>query len=200
MRRLASFRAFARWNGFPEVLAEYTAPRVPRGNPHPLTEGIDGIKKMLAVAPTPEKRALVALIGLCGMRVSEARSITPNDIDTVHKTITIVHGKGDKTRVVPMSDLAWQNLSYQYHSTPVDKTLISLSDSAARRSFTRLAEKAGLEGKPSSHDGRATLATAMLRNGGNLRVVQEMLGHSSPATTAVYTQVTMDDMRKAATL
>jgi site-specific recombinase XerD len=201
MRRLASFRAFARWHGYPEVLSEYTAPRVERGNPHPLVEGIDGIRRMLKVAPTKRKQALVAFIGLCGMRVSEARSITPNNIDPLTQTVRIVHGKGSKQRTIPISAEAWQYIApAMWLADDPNESIVGLSDSAARRAFTRLAEKAGLQGKPSSHDGRATLATGMLNNGGNLRVVQEMLGHADPGTTAIYTQVTMDDMRKAATL
>lgn len=197
--RLASFRQFATWAGHPSILTDYKAPKPTRGKPHPLVEGVEGIRRMIAVAPTKEKVALVAFIGLMGMRVSEARSITPKRIDTVRHEITVM-GKGDKERTIPISDEAWGHIAPAMYLTSDNETIITLSDSAARRAFTRLAEKAGLEGRRSSHDGRATLATGMLNNGGNLRVVQEMLGHADPATTAIYTQVTMDDMRKAATL
>lgn len=178
---------------------DYKAPKVVKGKPHPLVEGVDGIRLMISVAPTQRKKALIAFIGLVGMRVSEARSITPLSIDPLRMEVT-VRGKGDKERTVPISDEAWRHIKPAMYDTADRDSIVNLSDSAARRCFTRLAEKADLQGRRSSHDGRATLATGMLNKGGNLRVVQEMLGHSSPATTAIYTQVTMDDMRKAASL
>lgn len=198
-RRLTSMRAFARHHGEKYFLAEYTPPKSARPIPHPIAEGIDGIRRMISYADTPGNKAMIALIGLVGLRISEARSIRPSNIDMAYQLIT-VRGKGDKTRVLPLSNEACGYIMDAFElCLQDDSTLIKLSDAAARTAFSRIGRKAGLKNNVSSHDGRATLATSMLNNGGNIRVVQEMLGHSNIASTQVYTGVTLDQMREAAT-
>lgn len=165
---------------------------------HPLPEGIDGITAMIESAKKPEHKALVALCGMMGLRVGEALKVRPSHFN-YERNILRVHGKGDKQRDVPVVDAVWQHLMPALVAAKAnDDTLISLHDRSARRAWTRLSEKAGVS-RSSTHDGRMTVGTFMYhQSGGDLRAVQEFLGHSSSSTTELYTQVNLNKMRKAA--
>lgn len=200
-RRLTSLRAFARWAGWGNLLDEYSAPTPARGMPHPLPEGIDGVKRLIEAARQENQIALVALCGLCGLRVAEALSVRPSHFNHDTRTLS-VRGKGDKTRIVPVSELAWH-----YLAAPVtrafldsDRQVVGLKDRFARRVITDLGVRAGLQRHISSHDLRATFATAVYDKTLDLRVTQELLGHSSSQTTELYTGVTMSKMRGAVEL
>lgn len=199
-RRLSSFKSFAKFHG-EVILADYIAPSPAKQEAHPIEEGISGVRTMIEMASTQWERALVSLTGLIGLRVSEARSIKPSNFDLTRglSSITVtVRGKGDKTRVVPVSLEAWSALeSRMAECISSDAMLVPVSDSGARRAFTRLGKEAGLCRRVASHDGRATVATTALNEGANIRVVQDILGHSSVTTTQLYTKVTMDQMREA---
>lgn len=197
-RRLTSLRAFGRWAGYGEILTDYSAPTPLRAQPHPLPEGIDGVYRLIDTARNEKQKALVCLCGLCGLRVSEALKVRPSHFD-LHDMTLHVYGKGDKERIVPVSQKAWEVLA-----TPVtrafcdgDRLVVSLQDRFARRVITELGKRAGLRRQISSHDLRATFATEVHNQTRNIRVVQELLGHSSVRTTEVYTGVALDQMRKA---
>lgn len=199
LRRLTSMRAYARWMGSDSFLKDYIAPKPAKPQPHPLEGGIADVRKMISYAGTADTKALMALLGLQGCRVSEARSIRPEHIDLQRMQLTI-RGKGDKTRIVPLSDEAWGHMQDAFFRAVKNGTpLVNLNDSCARGHVTRIARRAGIERRVSSHDGRATFATSMLNAGANIRTVQEALGHASLVTTEVYTGVTMDQMREAIT-
>ena len=183
-------------------MEDYRPPRAQKSQPHPISEGIAGVEAMIEAAESPAERALVALTGLCALRVSEARSVKCADFDIsdLTRVSVTVRGKGDKQRTVPVSARAWEAVQYafiQAHNSGA--YLVPLSDSGARRAFSRIGRKAGLARPVASHDGRATLATAALNGGANIRVVQEILGHASVTTTQVYTGVSNDSMREAVT-
>lgn len=199
-RRLTSLRSFARWAGYSNVLSDYAAPTPAKGVPHPLPEGLEGIRKMIDVATNNRQKALIALCGYCGCRVAEALSIQPKDFDFSEMNLTI-RGKGDKTRVVPVSSLAWEVLAVPVtHAFVYGGTVVGLKDRYARRVITDLGVKAGLKRHISSHDLRATFATAVYDKTLDLRLVQELLGHASSHQTELYTGVSMDNMRKAVEL
>jgi len=196
-RRLTSLRAFARWAGWGNPLAEYSAPTPAKGQPHPLPEGIEGVYRLIENARNERQKALVALCGLCGLRVSEALSIRATDFDLTNMVLT-VRGKGDKTRIIPVSSRAWQILA-----SPVTRAwlagipVVGLKDRFARRVITELGIKAGLQRPIASHDLRATFATAVYDQCLDQRIVQELLGHANGATTEIYIGRSAEQMRKA---
>lgn len=197
-RRLTSLRAFARWVGISEPLKDYIAPTPAKSQPHPIPEGPAGLNRMMRKARSAEEEALVALCGLVGCRIGEALSVRPRDFDLQDMLLTI-RGKGDKTRVVPISREAWSHLCNrltQRFDRP-DEPLIVLQDRTARSCITRLGRVAGLQRRVSSHDLRATFATAVYDHTQDLRVTQELLGHSNSATTEIYTGVAMTKMKGA---
>lgn len=184
--------------GWQDFLAEYRAPKAAKGIAHPLPEGADGISAMLAVAYKPEHKAIVALCGVLGLRIGEALKVRPSHINFQRNELR-VHGKGDKQRDIPVADSAWVHLMPAIIAAKEnDDLLVPLHDRSARRAWSRLAEQAGLS-HSSSHDGRMTVGTLMYhRSGGDIRAVQEHLGHSSSVTTENYTKVDAARARVAA--
>lgn len=200
-RRLTSIRGFAKWAGWGKVLDEYIAPMPGKTIPHPLPEGMAGVERMIEQAKNHEQAALVAFGGEVGCRISESLSIQTSSFD-LHDMLLTIRGKGDKTRTVPISERAWDHLmpAYALAMSKPDKRLVSYKDRFARQIVTNLGARAKLQRPVSSHDLRATFATALLDSGANIRVVQEVLGHASSETTEIYTGVTLDAMRKAVAL
>jgi site-specific recombinase XerD len=198
-RRLTSLRSFGKHNSL-ALLQDYCPPSPARPMPHPIPEGQAGILKMLDSTGNHEMQALVALCGLCGLRVSEARDVKPADFD-LNEMLLKVRGKGDKTRVIPVSKLAWEHLSHGYmRAWERNENLVTYGDRGARYAITRIAQKAGLRRAVTSHDLRATFATHVYDATLNIRVVQELMGHSSSETTEIYTLVKVDTMRAAVEL
>lgn len=196
-RRLTSLKSYAKWAGWGDLFSDYTAPQPPKGDPHPLPEGIEGVRRMIAVCRNDKQRALIAMCGLVGARVSEALAAQPSDFDLNNGAVTI-HGKGDKERVVPVSAEALDVLMPAVTRAFIEGTpVVNLRDRYARRCITELGAKAGLMRRVSSHDLRATFATEVYNRTLDLRLVQELLGHVSSTTTEVYTKVFTSKMRQA---
>ena len=197
-RKMTALRGWAKYHGLPEALRDYRAPSPAQIVPHPLPEGIDGVLKLISIAGDPQREALVALCGLCGLRVGEALSTTVDDFDLSQHTL-YVRGKGSKHRVVPYNTTAWE----AFHGAIVlargrsDKRLVTLPERAARRAITMLGQAAGMSRPIASHDLRATFATAAYEKTKDVRVVQELLGHASSVTTERYIGISMTTMRGA---
>lgn len=143
---------------------------------------------MIAYSTSDRHAALIALCGMCGLRISEALNVRASHFDLTDMTLTIV-GKGDKERVVPVSNGAWEIVqvpvtrSFLNHDAPV----IGLRDRHARAIVTRLAVQAGICRRVSSHDLRATFATAVYDKTLDQKLVQDLLGHAYGSTTELYT-------------
>lgn len=198
-RRLTSLRSFAKWAGWGDVLDDYSAPSAAKSNPHPLPEGIEGVYRLIETTNNDKQKALIALCGLCGCRIGEALSVRPSDFDLEGAVTLTIRGKGDKTRIVPVSAKAWDILQTQVVRAFVNGNapVVGLNDRFARRVITELGAKARLKRKIASHDLRATFATAVHDNTLDIRLVQELLGHSSVDTTQIYTMVKQGKMREA---
>lgn len=201
-RRLAAIKAFTRWAGIETPdLDDYKLPTAARPQPHPLPEGIPGVIAMIDTTSSERRRALIALCGLVGLRVGEALAVRPADLNMGTMVLT-VRGKGDKRRVVPVDTAAYVYLHRlivdRYAAGAQHEPLIGYHDRFAREVIAAAGRNARLSRPVSSHDLRATFLTAAFNKTKNLRIVQELAGHASSATTEVYTEVTMDSMRNAA--
>jgi len=196
-RYIGTLRNFGRWAGIPDALSDYLGPKPAKPQPHPLKEGGEGVDTMLNLCRSDTHRNLIALTGMVGLRVGEAVTVTHDDIDIVERTIK-VRGKGDRERVVPVSDRAMRVLAFTLAHRTAEPRLVPLHERSARKAITRLGERAGLARRASSHDMRATFATEAYAATKDLRAVQELLGHADSRTTQVYTGVSMDAMRRAA--
>ena len=153
-------------------------------------------------------RALLELLYATGGRVSEIVNLDLDDL--VDKTLLRLVGKGSKERVVPVGSFAQRALeSYLIRVRPTLATAGRgtpalflnqrggrLSRQTAWQIISDAAETAGLNGHISPHTLRHSFATHLLEGGADVRVVQELLGHSSVATTQIYTLVTVDALRE----
>ncbi|MEU4066701.1 tyrosine-type recombinase/integrase [Streptomyces wedmorensis] len=201
-RRVSGLRGFAWYvHGIDNFLPRYATPKVAPGAPHPLIEGIDGVLQMIDTARTTEERALVALAGLCGARVSEARELRVCDIDLVDMIVTL-GGKRDKYRPVPISRQAMPHIvGWMIEVKNMGReNMFDMCDRTARNWLTRIHKEAGLEGEGSSHDLRMTFGTAVYEKTKDIRVVQELLGHASPTTTQIYIGIRLSAMRNGVEL
>jgi site-specific recombinase XerD len=198
-RRLTSLRAYAKWAGMPSLFSDYAPPVASKGIPHPLPEGMDGVRRLLAVARNERQAAFISLCGFCGLRAGEALSVRVSDFDLTRMILT-VRGKGDRTRKVPISQEAWDWLAVPVTRAFCAKStlpVVNLKDRFARRTVTQLGVKAQLQRPISSHDLRATFATAVYNKTKDQRVVQELLGHATGKQTELYIEVAEETQKKA---
>jgi integrase/recombinase XerD len=197
-RRAASLRKFGMSLNI-KILEETKLPVVGEREPHPLPGLKTDLDNMLDACTTDNQRALIACLGLEGMRLHEALGLELDKMDMKKRTMRI-WGKGAKVRTVPITERALDYIAPQYIVRTIGRfsTLIDYSDGGARAFITALGEKAGVERPVSSHDLRATFATlAYEASSHDIRLVQAWLGHSSIVTTQGYIGTKMEDMRDA---
>ena len=219
-RRVVSLRAFSYWafrNGWiaRDIGQELVAPKPERILPEVID--IDSARTLLAALETraseeqsPESIRDVAVLELlyaAGIRISELVGMNLHDVDHERQTVR-VFGKGSKERVVPIGVPAlraidrWIEVGRPRLATDQSHNSLFIGsrgkriDQRVARSIVYEAMKAiGLELGP--HALRHTAATHLLEGGADLRTVQEILGHSSLATTQIYTHVSRDRITKA---
>lgn len=196
-RRLTAFRSFATWLGYHGVLADYVAPKPAKPVPHPLPEGMAGVRRMGEVAYTKEHRAIIGLCGYNGLRISESLGVAFEDFNLVDWELR-VRGKGDKERIIPLNPECYklaEECLIDGIASP-KSPIIALGESTARKAVTAMGRRAGICRPVSSHDLRATIATELLARTNNLRLVQVFLGHAHSTTTENYTLVAINQMRE----
>ena len=153
-------------------------------------------------------RAILELLYATGARVSEVVSLDIDDL--VDQTMVRLFGKGSKERIVPVGSYAQRAVeAYLVRVRPVLAKLgkgtpaVFLNQRGSRLSrqsvwqiISDAADKAKLAAEVSPHTLRHSFATHLLEGGADVRVVQELLGHSSVATTQIYTLITVDALRE----
>jgi len=148
-------------------------------------------------------KVALQLIFSCGLRLNEAIQLKVDDIDSERMQLRINNGKGGKDRLVPLSEQMLAMLrSYWHLCRPKDWLFPSkkkegpVSDSCVQRAFKSALRESGIPKDGSVHSLRHSYATCLLEDGVDLRVIQLMLGHKSPTTTAVYTHLTSKTVNK----
>ena len=190
---------------------EIAPPTPPRRLPKALP--VDQIEALLAApgadGPLPLRdTALLEFLYGTGARISEAVGAAVDDLDLADGAVTL-HGKGGKTRLVPVGRLAGAALSAwltrgrpalatgRVHALFLNSRGGSLSRQSAWSILRGAAARAGLDPAAiSPHTLRHSYATHLLDGGADVRVVQELLGHASVTTTQIYTLVTVDRLRE----
>ncbi len=138
--------------------------------------------------------ALFTVLYRSGLRISEALDLHLKDVDRRQATLTILHGKGDKRRVVGVDPQAmllverWLDHRKAPRGAPVFCTLTGrpLDASYVRRALRRAADKAGIEKRVHPHGLRHTHAAELAAEGVPTNEIQDHLGHSSLRTTDIY--------------
>lgn len=178
-RKAAALRKY-----YGDALAKYKAPPAPEGEPHPLPNLMDDVRKMLAVTDG-EIRLAIALMGFAGLRISETLMLCWQDIAADE---IIVYGKGSKIRRVPIAP-ELEAILDQVERPVSGPELFTMSERGLRKAVTTAGERAMIDRPVSSHDLRMTFGTVIYNFCKDIRVVQELLGHSSSKTTERYTGV-----------
>jgi integrase/recombinase XerC len=211
MRALAGTRSFARFlerNGKGKVaaLAAVRTPKLPRSLPKPLAASAAKRMTETALRAGEEREpwilardaAVLALLYGAGLRVSEALSIKRKDLAGTRDAITIT-GKGNKARMVPLLPQVTKLIDVYLAICPfkpaADALLFlgarggPLSPRVVQLTMARLRGTLGLADSATPHALRHSFATHLLARGGDLRAIQELLGHASLSTTQIYTAV-----------
>ncbi|NOE18716.1 tyrosine-type recombinase/integrase [Ruegeria atlantica] len=207
-RKLSAVKSFYRWlaerEGFePTAVLSTRAPKFTKKLPRPLAE--DAARAMIDTVELQSTSdwvaardvAVVTLLYGCGLRISEALSLTGADVP-LPATLRIV-GKGDKERVVPVLPAAREAVDRYLklcpHTRAQDKALFRgvrggpLNPRAIQGVMAKARMQLGLPSTATPHALRHSFATHLLSAGGDLRAIQELLGHASLSTTQAYTAV-----------
>jgi integrase/recombinase XerD len=196
-----------------DVAHDVRPPAPARRLPKAIT--IDHVERLIDAAgidQTPlavRDRALIELLYGTGARISEAVGLAVDDVD-LHGRTVLLSGKGGKQRRVPLGTFAARAVdAYLVRVRPAlaaggrgtPKLFLNarggpLSRQSAWTVLRAAADKAGLSSSISPHTLRHSFATHLLEGGADVRVVQELLGHSSVTTTQIYTLVTVDQLRQ----
>jgi integrase/recombinase XerD len=215
-RALAAVRALHRFlelegDAPSNAAAGVARPRVPRLLPHPLT--VAEVERLVSAAdaedpPGLRDRAMVELLYGAGVRISELVGLDVDDLDLDEESVRVM-GKGRKERLVPLGRHAVGALvAYLEGGRPrlakarsgpalfLNQRGGRLTRQGAAGVLRSVAGRAALEGRVTPHTLRHSFATHLLEGGADVRVVQELLGHASLATTQIYTLVTADRLRE----
>ena len=194
----------------PTELLEW--PSLPEHLPVVLSlEEIDRIEDSidLSKAEGARNRAIIEVLFSCGLRVSELVNMKLSDL-YLEDRVLLVRGKGNKERLVPVSNKAIADLKRWFFDRnlmkikPGEDDYVFLNRRGAHLTRTmilimvkRQAEEAGIKKTISPHTFRHSFATALLQGGADLRSIQAMLGHEKIDTTLVYTHISNEQLRKA---
>jgi integrase/recombinase XerD len=193
----------------PDVMAGVPKPKVPRRDPLPALTRHD-VRSLLNAANIFLDTTFFTLMYGTGLRVAEACALQVGDIDRANHLLHLRHGKGDKARVVPLSDTLLDVFSHYWrHTRPLQPWLFPsprfiavgvvhpqhpwfdkpITTRTMGRHFRELRERTGLRRRATPHWLRKAYATHLLEDGVDLRTIQVLLGHARPETTAIYTSV-----------
>lgn len=207
-RKLSAVKTFARWLADREgydisAILAMRAPKHPRSLPRPISE--TAAREMLETVSYQtlhdwtglRDTAVLTLLYGCGLRVSEALSLTGRDLPL--RDILRITGKGGRERIVPLLPVAREAVSAYLRACPwptaPEASLFRAIRGGAldRRHVARVMQSArmqlGLPATATPHALRHSFATHLLAAGGDLRAIQELLGHASLQSTQVYTAV-----------
>jgi len=182
--------------------------RPPREKKLPVVLSREEVHRVLAEVRNPAYRVCLTTIYSCGLRLLEGARLQVADVDSARMVLHI-HGKGKRDRYVPLAErtLSLLRQFWKTHRSPewlfptptrhglawsVEHKAGPVGDSSLQKAFHRAWKKTGIAKRAHIHTLRHSYATHLLEAGVNLRLIQDILGHSSPKTTAIYTHITCE--------
>ncbi len=210
MRKFASLRGFFKWLCANEYALKNPTttleqPRIPKRLPKVIS--VEEIELILNENLSEVQRLIVELLYGCGLRVSELVNLKTTDVDVTASYLRC-RGKGSKERLIPVGSKAKEALANYYQKRKIlvseynieSKNLL-ISDSGrflTRQDIYNFIRERGkhLHKNISPHTLRHSFATHLLENGADLRIVQELLGHSDVSTTQLYTHISKKRLKE----
>jgi integrase/recombinase XerD len=210
IRKIASLRGFFKWLCANEICIQNPTltleqPRVPRKLPKIVS--IQDIEEMLRDDLSKLERLIIELLYGCGLRVSELVNLKTNSVDTSANYLKCT-GKGSKERLVPIGSKAKSAFldylaqrDFVVKKSRIDTKNLLITDSGrflTRQDIYTFIHHQGvrIHKNISPHTMRHSFATHLLENGADLRIVQELLGHSDVSTTQLYTHVSKKRLKE----
>lgn len=210
MRKIASLRGFFKWLCANEICSQNPTltleqPKIPKKLPKVMT--ISEIECILREDLTQTQKLIVELLYGCGLRVSELVNLKTNSLD-LNASYLKCSGKGSKERLVPLGRKAKEALKayFEYRDLIVKKHNLDtknllISDNGRylnRQDIYNFIHEQGkkIHKNISPHTLRHSFATHLLENGADLRIVQELLGHSDVSTTQLYTHISKKRLKE----
>ena len=210
IRKIATLRGFFKWAYSVGIIKKNPAstleqPKIPQRLPKVLS--LADIEKLLKSDNSPLENLILELLYSCGLRVSELVNLKVNDIDISSKYVRCF-GKGSKERVIPIGNIGIQALK---NYLPLRELLIKKFELTSKKllinnngKFLNRQDVYNFihnKGKQinkniSPHTLRHSFATHLLENGADLRIVQELLGHSDVSTTQLYTHISKKRLKE----
>lgn len=208
-RSLSALRQLFRWLEAKDIvenraILQLAMPKVPHSVPKPLTvakaaEVVEARGEAELDWVNARDVAVLLLLYGCGLRIAEALSLKTKDAPTVERDVLRVVGKGEKERLVPVLPIVREAIAryrelcpYQLEpDAPIFRGAKGgpLSPRIIQLAMQRLRGELGLPATATPHALRHSFATHLLSAGGDLRQIQELLGHASLSTTQAYTEV-----------
>lgn len=217
--KLAAVKKFCAWLVAEQQLAHNPAsqvqyPRRPRTLPrNVLTQ--EEARRLIESTPTSKPRdirdrALLEVLYSTGLRRAELIALTVYDLDLQTSTLRIEHGKGDATRLVPLTRSAiaalklylseartvWAQAANQTHLFVSTRSGGSLDDADIVRIVQKAARRAGIAKHITPHTLRHSIATHLLQGHADIRQIQKLLGHRRLSSTEIYTHVEIGDLQE----
>jgi integrase/recombinase XerD len=179
--------------------------RPPREKKLPVILSSEEVQRILGAVVLQRFRVCLVVLYSCGLRLGEGVYLRVQDVDSARGLVHVRHGKGGKDRYVPLPQRTLFQLRgfWKTHRNPVflfpapERGAVAMPvatrpmhHSGVQKAFRKAVSDTGIHKVCSVHSLRHSWATHLLEAGVNQRVIQEYLGHSSPATTAIYTHLT----------
>ncbi len=210
IRKVASLRGFFKWATSSGILDKNPAatleqPKTPQRLPKVVS--VKEIDEMLHNNLTPLEHVIMELLYSCGLRVSELVNLKINDIDLSSKYVRCF-GKGSKERIIPIGEQAKfvikeflptrDFLIKKFGLTTKNLLIKDNGKFVTRQDIYSFIHNQGklIHKNISPHTLRHSFATHLLENGADLRVVQELLGHSDVSTTQLYTHISKKRLKE----
>lgn len=210
IRKIASLRGFFKWIFAAEIIGQNPTitleqPKIPRRLPKVMS--VSEIEAILKQDLGTVQRLIVELLYGCGLRVSELVGLKTNSID-LNSNYIRCYGKGSKERLVPLGQKAkealveyFQQRDFLVKKFGIDSKTLLISDNGRFMNRQDIYSFIHSQGKKihkniSPHTLRHSFATHLLENGADLRIVQELLGHSDVSTTQLYTHISKKRLKE----
>lgn len=178
-------------------IVNFKTPKIPKKLPVVLSK--NEVRILISSASAKKSRLMLMMLYSSGLRVSELLKLKRNDLELEKKNLWVRSGKGGKDRLVILSDKLVDELKPYLEGVSgwvFPGREGNLKPRTVQKIIKLAAQKAGISKKVSPHTLRHSFATHLLENGTDLRMIQELLGHSNLQTTQIYTQISDEQKRK----